>query len=146
MNLIISKENAMKFWKTIGLIFCFVGLFAASVVAQKNVERTLDDIKKGNYGTPEQRAADLDKAMQQGLLLTKEQAPKVSEINVRYARRNETEVVQQQMSDWSKYRKISALQGEKDVELKKILTTEQFKKYQKKRDEAIWQAVKSWFW
>lgn len=67
MNLIISKENAMKFWKTIGLILCFVGLFAVSVVAQKNVERTLEDIKKGNYGTPEQRAADLDKAMQQGL-------------------------------------------------------------------------------
>lgn len=135
----------MKFCKKIGLLFSLVCVLAISAMAQKNVERTLDDIKKGNYGTPEQRTADLNQSMQQGLQLTKDQMTKVSEINLRYARRNEKEVVQQQMSDWSKYRKISAIQSEKDNELKKILTPEQFNKYQKKRDEAMWQAVKSFF-
>ena len=135
----------MKFCKKISLVLCLVGLFAAPLMAQKNVERTLDDIKKGNYGTPEQRTADLNQTMQKGLQLTKDQMTKVSEINLRYARRNENEVVQQQMSDWSKYRKISAIQAEKDNELKKVLTPEQFNKYQKKRDDAMWQAVKSFF-
>lgn len=135
----------MKFCKKISLLFSLVCVLAISAMAQKNVERTLDDIKKGNYGTPEQRTADLNQSMQQGLQLTKDQMTKVSEINLRYARRNEKEVVQQQMSDWSKYRKISAIQSEKDNELKKILTPEQFNKYQKKRDEAMWQAVKSFF-
>lgn len=135
----------MKFCKKISLLFSLVCVLSISAMAQKNVERTLDDIKKGNYGTPEQRTADLNQSMQQGLQLTKDQMTKVSEINLRYARRNEKEVVQQQMSDWSKYRKISAIQSEKDNELKKVLTSEQFNKYQKKRDEAMWQAVKSFF-
>lgn len=136
----------MKIWKKISLFLLCLSWVVSSLSAQKTVEAALQDMQKGNYGTPEQRAAELDKSMQKGLQLTKDQMTKVSAINLRYARRNETEVVQQKMNDWSKYRKIMAIQSEKDAELKSVLTPEQFQKYQKKRDDAMWQAVKSWFW
>ncbi|MBL7813580.1 MAG: hypothetical protein JNL70_01150 [Saprospiraceae bacterium] len=136
----------MKIWKKISVFLLCLFWAVSSLSAQKTVEAALQDMQKGNYGTPEQRAAELDKSMQKGLQLTKDQMTKVSAINLRYARRNEVEVVQQKMNDWSKYRKIMAIQSEKDAELRSVLTSEQFQKYQKKRDDAMWQAVKSWFW
>jgi hypothetical protein len=106
---------------------------------------TLKDIKKGNYGTPEQRAVQADDVMQKGLQMTPEQTPLITEINLRYAWRVENEVVKVKMSSWSRYNKISSIQKEKDKELKTVLNKEQFDKYKKKRDEVFWAAVKSYF-
>lgn len=106
---------------------------------------TVNDIKNGKYGTPQERATQADEMMKNGLGLSQEQAVKVHEINLRYALRTENEVVKSDLSDWSKYRKISALQEEKDAELKPVLRPDQFKKYEEKRDELFWQAVKNYF-
>jgi hypothetical protein len=108
-------------------------------------QMTMQDIKKGNYGTPEIRAQQADDMMQKGLQLTPQQIPLVKEINLRYAWRVENEVVKVKSSDWSRYNKISAIQKEKDKELKTTLDKEQFSKYKKKKDEMFWAAMKSYF-
>jgi hypothetical protein len=108
-------------------------------------QMTMQDIKKGNYGTPELRASQTDDVMQKGLQLTPEQTPLIKEINLRYAWRVENEVVKIKMSDWSRYNKISSIQKAKDKELKSILSKKQLEKYKKKRDEVFWAAVKSYF-
>ena len=38
------------------------------------------------------------------------------------------------------------LQKEKDAELKGLLTSTQFEKYEEKRDELFWKAMKAYFW
>ena len=106
---------------------------------------TVKDLKKGNYGTPQSRAEEADNIMQKGLKLTPQQIPTVAEMNIRYAWRVENEVVKVSLSDWSRYRKITAIQDDKDKELKKVLNEEQFKKYKKKRDDMFWQGVKAYF-
>jgi Spy/CpxP family protein refolding chaperone len=108
-------------------------------------QTTVEDLKKGNYGTPEQRTKQADDMMLKGLQLTPNQVPKVHDINLKYAWRIENEVVKVKMSDWSRYKKITAIQDAKDAELKPILTQEQFKKYKKKRDEMFWEGMKAYF-
>jgi Delta7-sterol 5-desaturase len=105
----------------------------------------IQELKNGHYGTPEARAAQADNLMQQGLGLDAGQLPRVQEINLRYARRTETEVVKADLSDWGKYRRISAMQKEKDAELKHVLRKDQMERYVEKRDELFWQAVKAYF-
>jgi lathosterol oxidase len=105
----------------------------------------IEEIKNGQYGTPETRALQADNMMKKGLGLTPEQSIPVHDINLRYAWRTENEVVKANLSDWAKYRKIMALQKEKDLELKKILTQAQFDQYENKRDELFWSAVKDYF-
>jgi hypothetical protein len=108
-------------------------------------QMTMQDIKKGNYGTPEIRANQADEMMQKGLQLTPQQIPLVKEMNLRYAWRVENEVIKVKMSDWSRYNKISSIQKDKDKELITVLNKEQFSKYKKKKDEVFWAAMKSYF-
>ena len=108
-------------------------------------QMTIKGIKNGHYGTPVERAKQIDDAMAKGLQLTPQQVYNVKEINLRYSWRIENEVVKTQMSDWSRYNKISAIQTDKDKEFKNVLTAEQFKKYKKKRDDMFWQGVKDYF-
>jgi Spy/CpxP family protein refolding chaperone len=119
------------------MLLCFLSI--GTLHAQTTVEK----VKNGQYGTPQERAAELDQKMKQGLGLTDEQMPKIHDINLRYSIRTENEVANAQLSTWSKYRKITAIQADKDKELKKVLNAEQFKKYAKKRDELMWEGMKA---
>jgi hypothetical protein len=120
-------------------------LFFTLITVNTFAQTTVEDLKKGNYGTPEERAKQADDMMQKGLGLTPQQVPTVKEINLRYAWRVENEVVKVKMSDWSRYRKLTAIQDAKDVELKKVLNADQMKKYKKKRDEMFWAGMKAYF-
>ncbi len=106
---------------------------------------SIQGIKNGQYGTPESRAQQADEIMSKGLGLNDQQIKKVKEINLRYSNRIEQEVVKSAMSDWSKYRKIMQIQSDKDAELQPILTQEQYDKYESKRNEMVWEAVKAYF-
>lgn len=106
---------------------------------------TVKDLKNGSYGSPDQRTAQADEMMKNGLGINDTQLIRVHEINLRYGWRTENEVVKPDRSDWSKYRKIMELQKEKDSELKGILTETQFEKYTEKRDEMLWKAMKEYF-
>ena len=118
-------------------------LLLVSVLAFGQI--SIQGIKNGQYGTPESRAQQADEMMTKGLGLNDQQIRKVKEINLRYSNRIEQEVVKQALSDWSKYRKIMQIQSDKDAELKPILTSEQYDKYESKRNEMVWEAVKAYF-
>lgn len=108
-------------------------------------QMSTDAIKLGNYGTPESRTLQVDSIMQLGLGLRQLQIFKTHEINLRYAHRVEDEVVQQQLGDWSKYRRIMRIQADKDKELKVVLDGDQFEKYSTARDALFWKGVKDYF-
>ncbi len=127
--------------KVVHFSIALLSFFSTEIYSQTMV----DDLKKGKYGTPEERAQKADDMMQKGLELTPEQQPKIKEINLRYAWRVENEVVKVKMSDWSRYNKISSIQKVKDKELKEILDKNQFSKYKKKRDEMFWAGMKAYF-
>ena len=126
-------------------VLCFLIFMAGFFSTETYSQTTVEDLKKGNYGTPEGRAKQADDVMQKGLNLTPQQVPKVKEINIRYSWRVENEVVKVKVSDWSRYNKISAIQKDKDKELEKVLDKEQLKKYKTKRDELFWAGMKAYF-
>lgn len=131
-----TPQQALKVGATLVLLLC--GGLAFGQLSMK-------DIKSGHYGTPESRTVQADSMMRQGLSLNEKQVKLVHDLNLKYARRVEKEVVQANMGDWARYRKLSAIQNEKDAELKKVLNVEQFDKYAKKRDDLFWQAMKDYF-
>ncbi len=119
------------------MILCF---FSISIIT---AQTTIEKVKNGQYGTPEERAIEMSQKMKQGFNLTNEQMVKIENINLRYAIRTENEVAKVAMSNWSKYWKIKSIQEDKDKELKPVLTAEQFKKYAKKRDDMMWEGMKA---
>ncbi len=136
-----SKVVKVTDLKKAGILSAFLLLSSVGFA-----QLTMKDIKNGNYGTPEQRTTQADEIMKKGLGLSDAQLVQVHEINLRYAWRTENEVIKSTLSDWSKYRKIMELQHEKDDELKKVLTGTQYEKYEEKRDELFWTAMKDYFW
>lgn len=84
--------------------------------------------------TPEDRAKKMTDRMKTGLSLTDEQYPKIQEVNLKYAKKNES-ILNSSKGKFEKYRAIKSSQGEKKKELKKILDKEQFKKYEDMLEE-----------
>jgi hypothetical protein len=84
--------------------------------------------------TPEQRAEKITGWMKTNLKLTDEQLAKVQDLNMEYAKKNE-EVKNKTTNREDRHREIKKNQDEKDAKLKTILTTEQFKTYEAKKDE-----------
>lgn len=84
--------------------------------------------------TPEQRAEALTEVMKSKLQLNPEQVPKVQAINLAYALKNEP-VIKSDAGNLSKFKQLKALQKDKDNELEKALTAEQFKQYQALKEE-----------
>jgi DNA-directed RNA polymerase subunit F len=109
-------------------------------------QMTVNSIKNGNYGTVEQRAQDITNEMTKGLKLTAEQQQKVHQLNLKYSAWSEEELVKNKTGMWARYRKLMSIQEAKDKDLKPILTAEQFKLYQKRRDELVWEGVKAILW
>lgn len=139
MNLENKSRFNFQFNKMVlagAFLFC-----AATVYGQMSI----NGIKTGNYGTPESRTTQIDSMMQIGLSLNSYQLPIVHNINLHYSQRVEDEVVTQDIGDWTRYRRLMKIQKDKDIELKRVLTEDQFEKYEKKRDEMFWEGVKSFF-
>lgn len=87
---------------------------------------------RGN-ATPEERAKRLTEMMKESLSLTTAQEPKVSAINLKYAKKMEDV---RKISDTAVQRKtVQNLNKQKDGELKTVLTASQFKEYLKQVEE-----------
>ena len=83
--------------------------------------------------TPEERAKRQTEMMKEGLNLTAAQEPKVSAINLKYAKKMEDV---RKTADTAAMRKSAqTLNKQKEAELKAILTAEQFKLYLKQVEE-----------
>ncbi len=88
--------------------------------------------KRGG-STPEERASRQTEMMKDGLNLTSAQEPKVSAINLKYAKKMEDV---RKIADTAAMRKsVKSLNQQKESELKTILTAEQFKLYLKQMEE-----------
>jgi Spy/CpxP family protein refolding chaperone len=120
-------SSAVKLFSAWFLAALFL-LSTATVVAQNQ------KMGKGHGSpTPEERAKRQTEKMKESLSLTSAQEPKVSAINLKYAKKMEDV---RKVSDTAAQRKSTqALNKQKDTELKTVLTAEQFKLYLKQVEE-----------
>lgn len=84
--------------------------------------------------TPQERAKFQTEMMKNKLGLDSAQLKQVEAINLKFALKNEP-VIKSDDSKFSKFKQIRSSQKEKEAELKKIFTAEQFKQYQTFQDE-----------
>jgi hypothetical protein len=84
--------------------------------------------------TPEGRAAALTEKMKTELPLTVDQYPSVQAINLKYALKNER-IFKGFDGKFAKYRAIKSSQKDKGREMKAILTSGQYKKYEEMMKE-----------
>jgi len=105
-------------------------LFITSINAQ-SVNR--DSLKNA---TPEQRAQIQSNMMKNKLALTDDQYKQVSDINLKYARKMDN-LKLNGGGKFSKARKAKSILSDKDDELQKVLTKEQFEKYETFKKEMM---------
>lgn len=84
--------------------------------------------------TPQERAKFQTEMMKNKLGLDAVQGNQVQAINLKYALKNEP-ILRSDNSKLSKFRQLKSSQKEKDAELKKIFTAEQYKQYQSFQQE-----------
>jgi len=84
--------------------------------------------------TPEGRAAALTEKMKTELSLTDDQYPSVQAINLKYAQKNEG-IFKSSDGKFAKYRALKSSQKDKSKEMKAILTSDQYKKYEEMMKE-----------
>lgn len=83
---------------------------------------------------PADRAAGLTEWMKTTLQLTDEQLPKVQEINLKYANKNE-DLRHSTLSKKQKLQTLKLNEEGRDAELKQVLTDGQYKTYTTKKNE-----------
>ncbi|WP_412469279.1 hypothetical protein [Pedobacter sp. KLB.chiD] len=79
--------------------------------------------------TPEERAQLLTKLMKTRLSLDTGQLARLKVINLKYALKNEP-IIKSDAGKLAKLKQFKALQKEKNAELKKVFTAEQYNQYQ----------------
>ncbi|HTI94587.1 MAG TPA: hypothetical protein VL727_28535 [Puia sp.] len=117
------------------LILCF--LFSTLAVNAQSAQpaqagqpaRSTDSTR-----TPEGRAAALTEKMKTELALTEDQYPSVQAINLKYALKNE-QIFKGSDGKFAKYRALKSSQKDKSREMKGILTSDQYKKYEAMTEE-----------
>ena len=118
----------MKSKLTLALILCLALYLPTMGQGQGRGMRNMD---------PEQMAERQTNMMKEQLELTAEQLPKIEELNLKYAKKM-GEVREEVGEDREAMReKIMPLMQEKDTELKKILTAEQWAKFEEERKERM---------
>ncbi|MCI1647260.1 MAG: DUF4890 domain-containing protein [Bacteroides sp.] len=89
---------------------------------------------RGGMRTPEERAKMLTEKIKEALSLNETQEKTVYDINLKYAKQNQ-EVMTSDGDRAEKMEKMRSLQDAKNGELKKVLTEDQYKKYEKMLEE-----------
>ncbi|MFS2189768.1 hypothetical protein ACCC92_24040 [Mucilaginibacter sp. Mucisp84] len=84
--------------------------------------------------TPQERAKFQTEMMKSKLGLDSMQASQVEALNLKYALKNEP-ILKSDNSKLSKFKQLRSLQKEKESELKKVFTSEQYKQYQDFKEE-----------
>jgi hypothetical protein len=79
--------------------------------------------------TPEERAQFQTNLLKSKLNLDSGHVTRLQAINLKYALKNDP-IIKSDAGKFSRFRQIKALQKEKDEELKKIFTAEQYKQYE----------------
>ena len=115
----------LNYKKSLRLAFALITLMLITAASMK-AQDGRPGMGHGN-ATPEDRAKRQTAMMKEGLSLTAAQEPKVSAINLKYAKKME-EV--RKVADTSEQRKSAEkINKQKEGELKNVLTADQFKLY-----------------
>jgi len=132
----------MKTMKTMKKILCsvranlrvVVGLVTLLLISATSVSAQGNHPGQGfGNASPEERAKRQTEMMKENLSLTAAQEPKVSSINLKYAKKMEDV---RKISDTAAQRKTAQnMNKQKDGELKAVLTPDQFKTYLKMMEE-----------
>jgi hypothetical protein len=129
MNLFNHKNlNTMK--GSVMMAMALVTLIAGAKVAY--AQSKLDQLMTET--TAEERAEMQTQNMSEKLSLREDQKPTVQEINLRYARKMQS-VYNDGGGKLQRFRKMKAVSGEKDSELKKVLDASQYAAYEKNKEE-----------
>jgi len=86
--------------------------------------------------TPEQRAKWLTDTMQTTLHLNADQYSKIYSINLAFAQKTQP-IIQSDDSKFSKFKQVKEMQDKRDEDFKAILTKDQYKLYEEKKDAMI---------
>lgn len=112
-----------------------ISFVAAAVMTMAFTNLTAQS-KSLKDSTPEQRAKMQTEWMKTKLALNSSQTRQVYDLNLQYAKKNDP-ILQSNEGKMAKFKKLKAIQQEKSSVLSKILTDEQFKKYQEIKDQMI---------
>ena len=115
----------------ISLLIIVAGILSITSINAQSVNR--DSLKNA---TPEQRAQMQSDMMKNKLALTDEQYKQVSDITLKYARKMD-DLKQNGGGKFSKARKAKSIMSDKDDELQKVFTKEQFEKYETLKKEMM---------
>jgi hypothetical protein len=110
------------------------GLGVAAILFLAGAREALAQGEKLRETTPEQRAQYQTDFMKSKLNLTPEQTTKVSDINLKYAKRMDP-VIKSSEGSLVRMRQARAINAEKDTELKGVLTPDQWQKLEAAREE-----------
>jgi len=123
-----EEETMMKIGKiTVAGTTLAVLLLASALTASAQLD-------KFKNTTPEERAQMQTVFMQSKLDLTTEQMPKVADINLRYAQKMDP-IIKGSSGSFAKMRQMKEVNGEKEAELKQVLSADQFQKYLTSKEE-----------
>ncbi len=120
----------MKTFKTFSLFIAALAIIALSSPSVFSQKKGKDFKNK----TPEERAKLQTDMMKSKLSLTADQQGKIEVINLSYAKKFEP-IIKSKDSKITRLKQARSLQKAKDSELKKVFTAEQFKTYEKFKDE-----------
>lgn len=114
------------------LPFCRIVMLAAFLITPAIVSaQGAEEIRNS---TPEERAEMQTEWMKKTLSLDSGAAAAVHQINLKYAKKNQA-AMESGGSRRNKLRSLKKLSSEKDAELEKVLSAEQYRTYTKKKDE-----------
>jgi len=97
-----------------------------------------------NPGTPEERAEKMTQRMKNEIPLETDQVAPVQELNLKYARIAQEEIFDPGLGIFATYRKGMKLNEQKEEELKKLLTEDQWQSYEKMKSASmkqIWSKI-----
>ena len=90
--------------------------------------------QRADLGTPEERASKLTAKMKEKLNLSGDQESSVAEINLKYAKQNQS-LVETGGRNLRTARQVQSVMKQKDAELKKVLNNDQYQQYQAIKEE-----------
>jgi len=108
-------------------------------IVQVAQAQTLD-----NPGTPEERAEKMTQRMEKEIPLEANQIAPVQELNLKYARIAQEEILDPGLGIFASYRKGMKLNEQKEEELKQLLTEAQWQSYEKMKSASmkqIWSKI-----
>jgi hypothetical protein len=125
----MKKMRTSSFQLRAALAIAFITLATMLSATSVKAQTAGSPVTADSTRTAEGRAAALTEKMKTELSLTADQYPSVQALNLKYAQKNE-QIFKGSDGKFAKYKALKASQKDKNKEMKAILTSDQYKKYE----------------